>query len=384
MFIGIGMNLVRGEATAFSPVSLFAASEPGAWYDPSDLSTLFQNIQSTPVTAAAQPVAVMLDKSQGLALGAELVSNGGFDTGTGWSLGTGWSISGGVAVATASASGQTVSQIATTLVVGRAYRCSFTIVSCSAGSFAFRFTTAVGASYGTPGTYSYVFVYNGGTQTLAVRTLGTTTGSIDNISVKAIAGNHARQTTDASRPTYQVDGGGKSYLSFDGTDDDMVTGTITPGIDKVQVFAGLRNLGTSTGIIIETSVNAPLNSGNISLNTNGGGVSGQYRMRSVGTLVVTADGAGFTPPNTSVVTGLSDITAPVVTLRVNGVQIVTSAATQGTGIFNAHPLYIGRRGTATLPFNGRIYSMIVRFGANLTAGQISSAESYVNSKTGAY
>ncbi len=43
---------------------LFAASEPGAWYDPSDLSTLFQDTAgTTPVTAVEQDVALMLDKS---------------------------------------------------------------------------------------------------------------------------------------------------------------------------------------------------------------------------------------------------------------------------------------------------------------------------------
>lgn len=44
--------------------SLFSASEPGAWYDPSDLSTLFQDSAGTePVTAVEQPVGRILDKS---------------------------------------------------------------------------------------------------------------------------------------------------------------------------------------------------------------------------------------------------------------------------------------------------------------------------------
>lgn len=48
----------------FSPATLFAAGEQGAWYDPSDLSTLFQDAAgTTPVTASGQPVGRMLDKS---------------------------------------------------------------------------------------------------------------------------------------------------------------------------------------------------------------------------------------------------------------------------------------------------------------------------------
>jgi len=48
------------------PNSLFASGEQGAWYDPSDLNTLFQDqAGTTPVTAVEQPVSLMLDKSKG-------------------------------------------------------------------------------------------------------------------------------------------------------------------------------------------------------------------------------------------------------------------------------------------------------------------------------
>lgn len=44
--------------------ALFANSKPGLWYDPSDLSTLFQDSAgTTPVTAVEQPVGKTLDKS---------------------------------------------------------------------------------------------------------------------------------------------------------------------------------------------------------------------------------------------------------------------------------------------------------------------------------
>lgn len=50
--------------SAFNPLSLFAAGDQGAWYDPSDLSTLFQDTAGTiPVTSAGQPVGLMRDKS---------------------------------------------------------------------------------------------------------------------------------------------------------------------------------------------------------------------------------------------------------------------------------------------------------------------------------
>lgn len=48
----------------FNPAQLFQAAEQGAWYDPSDLTTLFQDTAgTTPVTTAGQSVALMKDKS---------------------------------------------------------------------------------------------------------------------------------------------------------------------------------------------------------------------------------------------------------------------------------------------------------------------------------
>jgi hypothetical protein len=62
MIINPGMR--RSGARRFSPAALFAASETGVWYDPSDLTTLFQDTAgTTPVTAVGQTVALMLDKS---------------------------------------------------------------------------------------------------------------------------------------------------------------------------------------------------------------------------------------------------------------------------------------------------------------------------------
>jgi hypothetical protein len=57
-------NRSRFFGIPFSPSSLFAAGEQGAWYDPSDYSTLFQDSAgTTPVTAVEQFVGLMLDKS---------------------------------------------------------------------------------------------------------------------------------------------------------------------------------------------------------------------------------------------------------------------------------------------------------------------------------
>lgn len=50
--------------TSWTPVNLFANNESGAWYDPSDLSTMFQDTAGTvPVTADGDPVGLFQDKS---------------------------------------------------------------------------------------------------------------------------------------------------------------------------------------------------------------------------------------------------------------------------------------------------------------------------------
>lgn len=55
------------------PRKLFQNGELGTWFDPSDMSTLFQDAAgTTPVTAVEQPVSLMLDKSKGLVIGPEL------------------------------------------------------------------------------------------------------------------------------------------------------------------------------------------------------------------------------------------------------------------------------------------------------------------------
>ena len=71
------------------------------------------------------------------------------------------------------------------------------------------------------------------------------------------------------------------------------------------------------------------------------------------------------------------------TIRVNTTQSTTSATDLGTGAFGNYPLYIGMRAGSSVPFNGNLYSLIVR-GALSTDVEIASTEYYINAKTNAY
>jgi hypothetical protein len=180
----------------------------------------------------------------------------------------------------------------------------------------------------------------------------------------------------------------RSYLSFDGTDDGMLTGDIVPGTDKAQVFAGVRKLSdASSGTIAEMSANVNTNAGSFFFNTGGLlGAAASYAGSSRGSAATnvnqgSATAADFAAPVTTVVTGLFDIPADSSRMRANGAASGTPATgDQGTGNYLTYPLYIGRRGGSSLPFNGQLNGLIVRFGANLDAATITQTETWMGQR----
>ena len=260
---GLKMGMSAARPAIWSPALLFSAGEPGGWYDPSDLTTLFQDTAGTvPVTAAGQAIARVNDKS------------------------------------------------------GR--------------------------------------------------------------------GNHLTQTTPGSRPIYPIDASGRPHLALDGVTHGMATATITPGTDKAQLFAGVRKLSDAAiSAIAETSASSSGSNGAVGLLASVSSGTNYYAA-SRGTVSANAAGNGFAAPTTNVLAGLCDIAGDRATLRVNGVQAAQMTTDQGTGNYLAYPLYVGRRAGTSLPFNGRIYGLILRFGANLDAARIAQAEAWMNARTGAY
>lgn len=64
MGLGLGLGLLcRGRGAAWTPAKLFAGSEAGGWYDPSDLSTVWQDSARTTAGAVDSPVGALDDKS---------------------------------------------------------------------------------------------------------------------------------------------------------------------------------------------------------------------------------------------------------------------------------------------------------------------------------
>ena len=204
----------RRREDEFSPGELFANGEQGAWYDPSDFATLYQDSAgTTPVTALGQPVGLMLDKSQGGKPTQELVTNGDFSNGT-----TGWTatnatvtVSDGVATIVDN-TGTGTFETSITTVAGRTYRITYTTSATrEAYVYALDSTRSVilsgpGATGTRTGTFSFVFVARDATSILLINdgSNSALTVKISAVSIREIPGNHAAQGTAAAMPYVQA------------------------------------------------------------------------------------------------------------------------------------------------------------------------------------
>lgn len=232
--------------------AFFSNGEQGVWYDPSDRTTLYQDAAgTTPVTAMEQPVGLILDKSKGLVLGPELVTNGDFSNGT-----TGWnaisaqcSIANGVGhIVSSDGSYQNIGQ-AKTLAGGRWYELSVDIVSVASGGLNFAFVGGgvsailLGKTAGTKRARFYVATT--ATSTLDFYRSGVTDITIDNISVRELPGNHCTFKAGTGRPVLSA-----RYNLYVGTEALATQNVTTVATNYKLTFTGTGTItlsGTATG-----------------------------------------------------------------------------------------------------------------------------------------
>ena len=211
MQLGFGLGLTSAlpfGTAALDPdaaiAALFQTETPGvyhegAWYDPSDLSTVFQDAAGTTPAGVGDPVGLILDKSKGLVLGAELFSD--FETEGLWTdNGDGsWSIT--------NAASNTDLRSATLGVTGKRYVVSITFSNVS-GTLTFYPLNTSPKAVTSDGTYVIRQEANGGviSNGLWIRATTGASATVSNISVKELPGNHATQTTSAARPILQQSG----------------------------------------------------------------------------------------------------------------------------------------------------------------------------------
>jgi hypothetical protein len=278
-------------------------------------------------------------------LGSELVTNGDFAVDANWTKGTGVTISGGVANFTVG-SGYVEQQISTQ--AGRAYQVTATTTNFIFGGAwdntgqnnVLNGPDGVSSATSSNGTFSFTFVAADATTFIGFAAAGAGATTLDNVTVKEVL-----------RPA-----------------------------DKMTVFAGVRKLSDAArAIVVELGNNT---TGSFRIEAPGSSLN-NYAVASGGSLVVGTSASGFSSPISSVISGTGGISGDSVVLRVNGTQVRSNSADQGTGNYRNDIIYIGRRGGTTLPFSGYLFSLIVR-GAATSADLITLTERWVNSRTGAY
>lgn len=231
--------------------SLFSSNEVGFAYDPNDLTTLYQDAAGTiPVTAAGQPVGLMLDKSKGQTLSDEI-----FDDSTVAFFGSSTRISPStyrVYTPDSTASGVTVPVLA--LNKGWAV-VDFEVIRQGGGTF--RVDYGAGAAYQIPpniGRYKLILFCNRGDNSIVFhRGISPTDIEFKIHSIKSIAGNHAYQPTSSMRPLLQ---NSPRKIDYDAVDDKLIV-SLPAQLTGCTVVRAVPNVGTQ--ILTNQTIPTPYN-----------------------------------------------------------------------------------------------------------------------------
>lgn len=384
-----GAMILGGTSKTFNQIiqSLFTNNEQGFFYDPNDLTTMFQDAAGTvPVTAVGQPVGLMLDKSKGLVLGSERAVNGDFSNGS-----ANWNVSGADATHIVTfADGKvryqsdTISPVLAlnqggAVVTGKWYEVTINCSSYVSGSLKIDAGNGAQVVVSGLGTFKTKILASTNVLTLVINSPNVDL-TIDSISVKELAGNHAYQTNAASRPILRQNAvTGAYYLDFDGTDDFFVTNNIDFSLtDKVTLFAGVRKLSdAATGILVELGVIT--NNGSFFIQVPSSGSTSWFATR--GTVVNGVSFGSKSAPTPLTLTAQASITPPLMRARQDGVQTGVSQVTLGSGNYGNYPLYIGRRGGTAYSLNGHLYSLI-GIGRLTTDSETAAIEKELAKRTG--
>lgn len=364
-------RVVRGGGVPqFNPRSLFSGSETGFLYDLNDPTGTYQNGGGTTAGAVGQVVSVVRDFSRpetvklttlpAMTVSATVSQNGNVLTFTN-------------SPANDQASGNPG------LSTHTFYRMTFIIEGTG------QVLIYVGGSpiAFSPGTYTLQQWFSGaGTSFIFRASTGGFNGTVTFVELREQLGNHLYQSTSAAKPMLRQENG-NNYLEFDGADDSLSTvKQVAWGSDVIDIVAGVQKTSDAAiAIVAELSADSETTAGTFGLAAPHSAAGADYRFSSRGTVLATASAAGFTAPIKNVLTGRGNIAGDSAILRVNGTQVANVTTDQGTGTYTNQILYIGRRGGSTLPFTGRLYSML-GIARALTATELQQAEAWVAAKSG--
>lgn len=176
---------------------------PLVWFDPSDLRTLFQDGAGiAPVTGPGQRVGLMLDKSDSLVRGPDVVTDGDFsESGTHWATnGSTALVDKGVRIYSPDGSYSNVAQ-ANVLMIGKWYIVEYTVAAYGFGSLTISGMPGNPSLPVTVGRHSILLQTT--VEYLSIkRRSGPADVTIADLSVREIAGHHAVQSLNTGyRPT---------------------------------------------------------------------------------------------------------------------------------------------------------------------------------------
>lgn len=170
------------------------------WYVRNDLSNVAQNTDGSGAMTLNAPIGLLLDQQWGGALGSELVTNGGFDSGgSGWTPGAGWSVSSGAAIMVSARGSNTYVGQVISFTSGRLYRVQYDLTVNSGQAVVYVGSGGIGVNRTATGTYTE-YIQAGIGSTLYLFGIAGFTGSFDNVSVREVLGTHATQATTANKP----------------------------------------------------------------------------------------------------------------------------------------------------------------------------------------
>lgn len=421
---------------------LFANGEQGVWYDPSDLSTLFQDAAGTiPVTGVEQPVGLMLDKSGRGNHASQVTTTARPILRARYNLLTqtenlghaDWpSIQQGTKCTVEQVQapdGSMTAQKLTALVYPVVPSRSITVQGTT-----FRFVvwlkpgiitvpralvrnnttavnliqadtsnTSVSNQYGrctvTPGPdgwkkFSFTITSGFSPGNVASLYYGWT-GAVQIGDTWSVWHPDFRYLNDAfNSPEYQRVGGAtdydtagfRPYLAPDGTDDWMVTGNIDlSSTSNMSIVAGAEKLNELAPFYQALAELGP------------GDVEGSFALwhpySDTQHSRVVARGAGATsqtvfasdvPGNrTDVLTSTIEFGAFRIRYKVSGTQYPNYVGTADSGKFGNLPLYLFSRAGTSSRFRGVFYGLIV-VGRLLSAGELASAHEFMRNKSRAY
>ena len=202
-------------------------------------------------------------------------------------------------------------------------------------------------------------------------------------------GNHASQSNAALRPTYQIDSEGNPNVTFSGSYTQLVTPSINfTATAQMMVGVGLHVVGSaSAAAAIELGADVESVNGSFLFGAPSSTADHSLYLRGTSTIAARVDNVS---DGDDIITGLFDISQATKELeliprlnyvQLTGSQITWTGTTAGGGNFGNLPLFIGARSGGALPFQGKIYEIIVR-GALSNATQVYQSETFIDFNLG--